>query len=446
MKTVRRGIKIGSLGAAAVLGTTTAFAADKDLLDILLQNGSINQAQYDTLMEKETVTKADLDEVKVTLNHKGLQFKTADENFEFALGGRLHAQAAYQDNDKIHFADGDIVDADDGTEIRRGRIDMKGVFYKDFTFKTVVDFADNDVAIKDMFLSYDGWDPVRFTVGSQKQHFSLEQWMSSNDMIFIERSLGHNSMEPDRAIGFVADTGGDNWTAALGAWGDSIDANKEDDEGWSAGGRVTYSPFNETGKVVHLGASGNYRVPEQNDQTARFRTETTRMSNLFLVDTDDIPDVDNIVFTGAEFAGVLGPFSVESEYLRTFVQRDAGGDLEFDSWYALAAWTLTGESRNYKGNKGKFGRLEPARNFDLHGGWGAWELAARYSQIDLNDGDINGGRESAIAVALNWYLNKNVRLMADYTRILQVDDGRFLTTGDDPEDMNILELRAQWAF
>ena len=46
---------------AALLGaSTTAYAADQELLDILLQNGAITTEQYDALIEKDSLSSGDV--------------------------------------------------------------------------------------------------------------------------------------------------------------------------------------------------------------------------------------------------------------------------------------------------------------------------------------------------------------------------------------------------
>ena len=73
-------------------------------------------------------------------------------------------------------------------------------------------------------------------------------------------------------------------------------------------------------------------------------------------------------------------------------------------------------------------------------GFGAWELAARYSTIDLNDSTVTGGKQNTYSVGLNWYPNTVIRFMLDY---LHAD------VRDKPGSnvsMDAVAARAQFAF
>jgi phosphate-selective porin OprO/OprP len=399
------------------------------------------------------------EQVKVKLDKKGVQFETADKNFQFKLGGRIHADASYSSGDDYLDSKGNHVEANDGTEIRRARMEFTGVFFKDWEFKSQVDFADNSVGVKDMFLQYHGLKaldiPLAITVGQQKQAFSRELQESSNDMMFMERSLMNVLNEPtvDRAIGLNVASLNKNWTGQVGIYGDTVTPNKEKnmaDEGWGISSRWTYAPINEKTRLIHLGVAGNYRVPDHkddvNDKDLRFSYETSHMSNLNLIDTGHIEDVNNIKMVGLEANALYGPFTVGGEYTHMWLDRKDGSDnLEFDGWYGEASWTLTGESRRYK--QGKFYHVDPKKPFSLaNGGLGAWELAARYAEADLTDYS-KGGQMTNITVALNWYVNNNIRFMADYNRVLEIENSPLTTvSGGQPDNLDTFMLRGQLYF
>ena len=98
----------------------------------------------------------------------------------------------------------------------------------------------------------------------------------------------------------------------------------------------------------------------------------------------------------------------------------------------------------------------PSRPFSLTGGsWGAWELALRYSDTNLNWhptqlatttqlAGILGGDERDLSFGVNWYLNRNVRLMMDDT-IVKVKKGTAAIPNRDGQNLNIVGVRLQFA-
>jgi phosphate-selective porin OprO/OprP len=394
-------------------------------------------------------------EKQLKLDKNGLQFETADKNFKLKLGGRIHTDYTHSSNDNF-FRDGAPVQANDGAELRRGRVELEGTFFKDWDFRSQVDFADNSVGVKDMFIAYRGLDFARVNLGQQKQPFSRELQESSNNLMFMERSLMNvlNAPLVDRAIGLNLIKTGKNWTGQVGIFGESIDPNNASlDESWGTGSRVTFAPIDEKTRVIHLGVAGNYRKPSGSGQVfggsdgVRFRYETSHMTNLFPIDSGNIGNIEDIKMLGLEASGVYGPFSAGGEYTHSWIGRKNGLDsLSFHGWYGEAAWTLTGESRNYKG--GRFSRVEPAQNFSFSkGGWGAWELAARVAGVDMNDGAFTAGEMTNFTAALNWYVNSNLRFMFNYDKILEIKDSPLVTaSGGKPDGLNTFMFRSQIAF
>lgn len=116
-----------------------------------------------------------------------------------------------------------------------------------------------------------------------------------------------------------------------------------------------------------------------------------------------------------------GPFSVQWEYIYVPVDAIDGDDPAFHGTYVYASYFLTGEHRPYRREFGTFDRVLPFEEFFLvntqHGacaGWGAWELAARVSYIDLTDAGIQGGELTELTLGINWYMNPYTRITANY--------------------------------
>ncbi len=401
-------------GAYALLptlaGALPAWAADDADIAALEQRIKALEQQLQSGAGKGAVI--------ATSNGRSLTFKGDD--FSFQVGGRLQLDAAAYD------ADQNGNDFGNGSRVRRAFLDVRGSAYEHWNYRFQYDFArpggsDSSArGIRDAWLQYTGFAPA-ITVGQFKEPFGLEHLTSSLHTTFVERGLT-NAFTPDRRIGIGISDNGNHWTYALGVFGETAegDVDNEGDEGWDITGRVTYAPLNSNGKVVHLGLAGRQHTPEDSSNSLRFRERPeSNITNVRLVDTGTLTDVENIQFAGLEAAAVFGPFSLQSEWIDTQVSRDNGtDDLDFSAWYAYTSFFLTGESRPYK--NGVFDRIKPKSTVG-QGGIGAWELALRYSQADLTDGSVTGGEEENLTFGVNWYATQNVRLSANYVKVLELD-------------------------
>lgn len=130
------------------------------------------------------------------------------------------------------------------------------------------------------------------------------------------------------------------------------------------------------------------------------------------VDTDVIP-TDNVNLFEADMAVTSGPFHAQSEVIYAVVNRLGGSTVGFSGFSAQAAYILTGEHRPYNRKAGVLGRVVPTCPFGDNG-FGAWEVATRWSYLDLNDSDVRGGRLNDLTLGLNWYLNQYTKFQFNY--------------------------------
>jgi phosphate-selective porin OprO/OprP len=197
-------------------------------------------------------------------------------------------------------------------------------------------------------------------------------------------------------------------------------------------------PINEADKLVHLGAGANYRDSHGANAVRFKQAPETHIAGVNIVDTGTILAAKNVVKLGAELATVFGPFSAQAEYISTSVNRNEGSNLVFDGWYVETAYFLTGESRQYK--QGKFAKPLPKSKVGQDG-VGAWQLALRYSTLDLNDGLVEGGEVDAMTLGLNWFPTPTLRFTANYVDVLDTDGGP-----NDGLGPSLFQLRSQWVF
>ena len=121
-----------------------------------------------------------------------------------------------------------------------------------------------------------------------------------------------------------------------------------------------------------------------------------------------------------------GPFWLHGEYVRTDADRNFGDDETYDGYHVTASWILTGEVRDYNKRVGIFGKVPISRTVDQNG-WGAWEVAARYSHADLSDSIADfgypefpiqdGGKVDIWSAGLNWWLSPYLHVSLNYRYI-----------------------------
>ena len=441
------------LGCTAATLSTPAYAGNEtmmQLIEVLKDNGTIDQKAYDALraaaMDEQKAAVEVTDASKMPkIDTKGkLQISSPDGDFKFRIGGRVQADAAFYDNDEGTWKNSDL---NNSTEIRRSRIYLRGTMWKYWDYKFQWEFAGNKVAAKDQFISYKGFKPAKITLGNFKEPQGLSLLTSSNVATFMERALPIETFEPGRNMGIALQSYGElggMWTGALGFFGESVNFSNEDgDEGWGFPFRITYAPIHEKTQVLHFGTSFEYRTPGD-DNEVRYNTRPeSHIANNQFVDTQTISDVDNTLLYDVEMLGIYGPFSLQGEYLWKTVSRNAGSDLDFSGGYIMGSWFITGESKKYSVKNASLGQIKPNSTL-MDGGLGAWELAARYSYIDLEEDDILGGDQSDLTIGLNWYPNSNVRFMFNYVKVLDVSSDK--EDSFDNVSPDIFQFRGQLNF
>lgn len=351
--------------------------------------------------------------------------------------------------------------------------------------------------------------PVIGTIraGHVKNAIGLEGDMnsSSRSMTFMERSSYSQAIELDQnfctGLQFSNSMLDDHMTYAAvlarpdnGATGDFFG-----DGQYILQSRVTVLPlYEDHGRhVLHFGISGGFRNGANNLGNASYLGNTITLQSRPEFRADDpagsqgtpqaLPNVNNnrMVSTGAlacdsahlmglESLYIRGPFSFQAEYGWTWLDNASGilptstaahpvltpaTNYMFNGGYLQVAYTLTGENRAYDKKAGAmsryyFGGEGPYENAfivrDVNGGlctgWGAWEIAARYSYIDLNSGagatQVRGGIMDGFGLALNWYLNTNLTVNFEW----DWNNRYALPAGSIPGDENSFGARMQYSF
>ena len=341
-------------------------------------------------------------------------------------------------------------------ELRRGRIGAEGSIAGGFGYKVEVDFADNQVELTDVYLSYKASKQLGLTLGQHNNFQSLEELTSSRFLSFMERAAFTDAFGFERRLGFSGTLTRSDLIAQAGVFTDNIEdlsnaggasagvGDENDAVGFDA--RLVYAP-RLGGSQFHLGASAHWR---DNNDLATFGPSTRYRQRPFVHSTDtrfiSTPAlrVGEETGYGLEAAWIRGPLHATGEvhWLRADTLT-AGTSPTFFGGYAEIGYHLTGETRGYKG--GRWDRtkvLKPVRG----GGLGALQINLRFDHLDLSGDGVIGGTQRGYAASLVWILQDHVRLLLNYAR-LRVEDAAIVPpSGDRDYGVNVVGARAQVDF
>ena len=358
------------------------------------------------------------------------------------VGGRIHIDAWQfpEDSPGIGwFENPDTgVDPENRFLFRRVRLELEGDLSPVMVWRFQIEFAELDTpALRDVYIGFTDL-PVLQTllIGHQKRPLGLDHLNSSRFNVFLERPLvvePHN--EDARRLGIqsygVSDDLVYNWRYGVFLIEDidEIGSYTGDSAQASLNGRFAASPWYDEvsgGRgYLHLAAAtmlarpdGDVDPDDTNNNEARFRTRSEVRSVNQWLDTGRIPLADWYNINALEFMLNVGELHIVSEVMANNVYRDGAEDLLLHGGYVSATYTLTGEHIPLDRETGTIGRLVPYENFFLverccgrvGGGWGAWQVAARYSYLDLTNEDVRGGLGNDATLGMNWWWTPHARL------------------------------------
>ncbi len=385
---------------------------------------------------------------------------TADGRFSLAVRARMPLDGASYDKDSPP-------DFTSAGLIRRAYLGVDGRAFRYFSYEYRMDFGGrrfgfsrpivNLARIAFNLQDVAGTDSlVRINGGLIKPIFTYYDSVSSASLPFLERAsvanvataaYGGATQRPGLELAFQKSGNvlrGDNFVASAALTGsDSSATNHHNDSTQIVGRLVYYWPLNESSgiqlggsasQIVRIGRAHNFVLQDYPEVRAGAER---------LVSTGAIPAKGGDAL-GVEFVTNLRNIYFAGEYYGFTVKRviDCGScSLErranFFGWYVEASWILTGETKAYQlratnSSMATYESPHVMRPVSLKGGgWGAWEVTTRYSDLDLNwhegalgtpcagafAGCIRGGEQRIWAFGLNWYLSDNFRVLVDYMAI-----------------------------
>ena len=364
--------------------------------------------------------------------------------------------------------------------------------------------GEGDPLVNKAVVTYTGIPFWHFSVGVLEPVLMFEGTTSSASLIFLERpeidniaadSFGAGDSRRGIELGWSkTDTlwAGDNlaFTGAFtgGKTGTAATHSNGGDENTQVLGRASDRLWTNGLSNIQVGFSAAKAIYTGNiagggAQSLNFQDRPqVRVDGTRLVSTGGMPAKTGNMWA-VDLGGNIDNFFLGGEYAQFTADRQCGvltatnnarctssaaviDHPHFGGWYVEGSWIITGETKAYSSSAinnevGGFNAPVASRPFSLIGGsWGAWELVARYSDTNLNWNPllgattntlgtsnlagVPGGDEKILALGVNWYLNRNVRLMID-DNIIKVKKGTAAIPNRDGQNLNVLGVRLQFA-
>ncbi|WP_293612783.1 porin [Ponticaulis sp.] len=335
-----------------------------------------------------------------TVMFAGLTGAAFADDVDIQLGAH-----AFLDYENASIAGMDVVD---GTNLRLFRIDVKGSV-GDYRFASNVDFAGDDVKVKDLYAEFG--DNVRVRIGNFKVMNGLEQQSSLYATTFMEAGSVSKLNGISRSLGVGVYTSAGPFNLSAGVFGP--DANVLDDtDMYSMSARAAWhtQPMGED-SVLHFAGSVRYR--DTNDSgLLSYNQRPFAPSAPKTISASGIGESD--VFYGLEAAFLNGGFSAQAEYGHTEISCPSSvctEDPSSDAYYVDVSY-MWGGHRNFSGSLFKRDTVDTPVS---QGGMGAFALSGRYDYADLSDTQLSGGEQETFVLGGTWYLDRYVRFMVNLT-------------------------------
>jgi phosphate-selective porin OprO/OprP len=395
-------------------------------------------------IQQEAATAATASTPKITASAARFQIGSADGANFVRLRGTLHADVRTYGGDSVP-------ETADTFILRRVRPTVEGTFGNIFDFKFMPDFAGGRSIVVDAYIAARFNPATVLTVGKFKPPVGLERLQSSADIRFIERALPTN-LVPNRDLGLQlsGDFKGGVVSYQVGYFNGVTDGQSSDnlatpdvevDTAGDYAARLFFQPFinssnfNLRGLGIGVGSTwvdvdgsaantalSAYRSPGQQSVFAyRANTATgVTPNNATFANGQRLRLAPQLYYYRGSF-GILGEYTqVEQDVSRVVAGTTLSDTLTHSAWQAQFSWFLTGEEETFRG-------FTPGSTFQVgKSGWGAFELVARYHELDIDDDTFVGGansfanpltaisKASAYGVGVNWYPWNTVKLSLNY--------------------------------
>ncbi|HET7002611.1 MAG TPA: porin [Puia sp.] len=176
--------------------------------------------------------------------------------------------------------------------------------------------------------------------------------------------------------------------------------------------RVGWNPISHVtiNKMLHVGI--NYRYGKVADDQIQLRSRPEANPAPYFITTGKF-SATHSNHIGYEIYYQSGRWLTGSEYYWHKFSSVPENDPLFSGGELMVSYIITGESRKYMNSTSIFGFV-PVKNSVFKGGLGEIDVLLRFTTLDLNGGQIQGGKFWRLTPMMNWYLSPELRFELGY--------------------------------
>ncbi len=417
-------------------------------LDLAALDQRLRALERNLELQEEARQAKEKEAAVVTVNNRGASLKSSNGDYEVRIRGLLQGDGRF-------FSSG-APGANDTFLLRTARPTIEGTLGKWIGYRLTPEFAGDSASIVDAYADLKFSPDASVRVGKFTSPVGLERLQSSASLSAVERGIA-SELAPNRDIGvqLQGELAKGTVSYALGVFNGAVDgrdaATTNPDDEFEYAARLFFEPFRNDpgfwsglgfgigGSVGDVSGSGNNFLP-------RYRTPGQQQ---FFGYRGTVAADGRRTRWSPQGYFYRNRFGLLAEYIRSSQEVAVAGtraELDHDAWQATLSWVLTGEDASYRGVARPSSPFNPGK-----GGWGAWELVGRYGELDVDDGAFPLFADPAVSargaqtwtVGVNWYLNSNLKLVANY---LQTSFDGGAAGGADRRDEKAVFTRLQVAF
>jgi phosphate-selective porin OprO/OprP len=360
-----------------------------------------------------------LGQAQVSAGNNGITIRTNDDNFTLHIGLDIQIDNRSFAGDSPQHAP-----PKDEILIRRARPTISGTAYQYVDFYIRPDFGQGTTILYDAYVELKYFPRAKLRAGKFKPPVGMERLQSDDDTNFIERGFP-TLLAPSRDIGFQisGDLVKRRVAFAAGIFNGVPDNGLSDVSGSGRrefDGRIFLTPFLPNSKSRLSGLGFGIGASTGGVDGIPLPSYKTFGQASFFSFASGVSSAGHRTRLAPQAYYYLGPVGLLAEYTRAeegFQKEALRRTIALRAWQIQAACLLTGEKKS-------FTTLTPRHDFDPRKHtWGAFELAVRTGEFSVEREFFDAGFASLAttprharewAGGMNWYLNRSLRISADY--------------------------------